>query len=53
MIDRTAGQKFVVVARVGRVDLGETTVTVDEDSLHLVAADASDPFGCSLRRWTR
>ena len=40
MIDRTASQKFVVAARVGRVDLGETTVTVDEDSLHLVAADA-------------
>lgn len=36
MIDRAVGTKFVVAARVGRTDLGEATVTVDEDSLLIV-----------------
>jgi hypothetical protein len=36
VIDRAIGTRFVVGARVGRTDLGETTVTVDEDSLHIV-----------------
>jgi hypothetical protein len=36
VIDRAIGTRFVVSARVGRTDLGETTVTVDEDSLHIV-----------------
>ena len=48
MIDRAVGQRFVVVARVGRVDLGETTVTFDEDSLHLVSADAERSVRVSL-----
>ena len=39
MIDRAAGPRFVVVARVGRTELGETSVTVDEDSLHIAGAD--------------
>ena len=41
MIDRAVGTRFVVVARVGRTELGETTVTVDEDYLHLVGGDGS------------
>lgn len=41
MIDRAIGTRFTVGARVGRTDLGETTVTVDEDSLHIVAGGAS------------
>jgi hypothetical protein len=32
------GARFVVGARVGRTDLGEATVTVDEDSVHLVSS---------------
>ena len=40
MIDRAIGTRFVVGARVGRLDLGETTVTVDEDSLHIVGGSA-------------
>src|SRR5437764_253653 len=45
MIEPTPSTKFIVAARVGRVDLGETTVMIDEDSLNVVATDADAERG--------
>jgi hypothetical protein len=41
MIDRALAPRFVVAARVGRTDVGEATVTIDEDTLILAVHDAS------------
>jgi hypothetical protein len=39
----------VVVARLGRKELGETTVTIDEDSLNVAGRDASGERAASVR----
>lgn len=39
MTDRTPSGRFVVATRLGRTELGETTVAIDEDSLNVTAGD--------------
>jgi len=40
MIDRAAAPKFVVLTRIGRTELGETTVVIDEDALHVMMRES-------------
>ena len=40
MTDRALGARFVVVTHLGRTDLGETTVAIDEEALHIIVSSA-------------
>jgi hypothetical protein len=40
MIDRLFGSRFVVVARIGASDLGESTVAIDDDAVSVGTLDA-------------
>lgn len=41
MIDRAVRPKFVAVTRLGRTDVGEATVTIGDDALHVDLRDAN------------
>jgi hypothetical protein len=41
MIDHVQGARFVVVTRIGRTDVGESIVTIDDHALHVAVQQAS------------
>ena len=41
MIERAHTPTFIVSTRVGRTDVGQTTVTIDDDALHVAVREAS------------